>query len=140
MIDPDDVEIRYVRINSTVNGDTTGCAMYHRPSKIEVSSLEVGGRVYNLSKAAELLDIKVAEFYGEIVKEVIPLEGISSDEGFQFFEDVLDIIHDVREYDEHSQPMHDNIIAVRLLIEELVMLRQFCSQFKLQSMKHAREN
>lgn len=47
-------------------------------------------------------------------------------EDFQFFEDVLDIIHDVREYETvggFSQPKHDNKTALKLLIEELVLLR-----------------
>lgn len=63
MINPDDVEFRYVRINSTVNDDYTGCAMRHNPTGIEVWSQEVGGRGYNLRLAAKMLDKKVEEFY-----------------------------------------------------------------------------
>ena len=79
MINSDDVEIQYVRICPYTSSDSTGVLLCHRPSKIYAHSLEVGGRAYNLSRAAEMLDIKVTKFYGEIVKEVIPLEGISSD-------------------------------------------------------------
>jgi protein subunit release factor B len=60
MIDPDDVEIRYVRISSNVNAKSNGVMLRHRPTGIEVQSLEKGGRAYNLSLAAERLDAAVA--------------------------------------------------------------------------------
>jgi protein subunit release factor A len=61
MIDPDDVEITYVRIKPDVNCGYSGAVLRHLPTGIQVQSLEVGGRFFNLHRAAQLLVEKIDE-------------------------------------------------------------------------------
>lgn len=46
-----------------------------------------------------------------------------NDRSHDFFDDINDVIHEVRKYDKYSQPVHGAVDAVREIVKENERLR-----------------